>query len=389
MPGRSRFAAASSRAPRDSPMTYADLAMSAEVVAALGKDVRADVALTGVTDWKVLGESVARPNVRDLVTGAHRFPSDVVRPGMLYGRVLRPPAYGSTLESIDLSAPRAMDDVVVVREGPFVGFAAPSTHRATQALEAAARTASWKTSDSRVSNATLFEHLREHAQPERGRTDESGSTEKALQEANRVLREEYRVAYIQHAPMEPRAAAAEWKDDRLTVWVGCDGPFRAQSALAEELGIPRGPGPGDHARHGRRLRGQAHRRGRRRGSTSGPRRRATGLGAVDPRGGVHLGVLPAGRADRVSRRSERRGLARRLGLHQHQPRRVGPRHAVRDPERPRVLRGLGLSPAPGVLSVPGGHRQQLRPRVLHGRDGRRRRRRTPWSSGWPISRTRA
>ena len=38
--------------------------------------------------------------------------------------------------------------------------------------------------------------------------------------------------------MEPRAAVAEWNGDRLTVWAGCDGPFRAQRALAEEFGIP-------------------------------------------------------------------------------------------------------------------------------------------------------
>ncbi len=71
--------------------------------------IRPDVALTPVNGWQALGRPVARPNARDLVTGAHRFPSDVVRPGMLYGRVLRPPAYGATLESVDLSAAKAMD----------------------------------------------------------------------------------------------------------------------------------------------------------------------------------------------------------------------------------------------------------------------------------------
>jgi isoquinoline 1-oxidoreductase len=53
------------------------------------------------------------------------------------------------------------------------------------------------------------------------------------------LSESYRVAYIDHAPMEPRAAVAQWDGDRLTAWVGCDGPFRAQQALAEEFGVPR------------------------------------------------------------------------------------------------------------------------------------------------------
>ncbi len=225
--------------PAGPTMTYADLAKAGDIGATLGQAVRPDVALTPVRGWKTLGRSVARPNARDLVTGAHRFPSDVVRPGMLYGRILRPPSYGATLDSIDLTAAKALDDLVVVRDGTFVGFAAPSSHRATQALEVAARTASWKTSPRPASNENVYEHLRTHARRDEARTDQKGSAEKALREANRVLSESYRVAYIQHAPMEPRAAVAEWNGDRLTVWAGCDGPFRAQQELAEELGIPR------------------------------------------------------------------------------------------------------------------------------------------------------
>ncbi len=219
-------------------MTYADLARSGDVVATLNEAIRPDVALTPVREWTVLGRAAARPNARDLVTGAHRFPSDVVRPGMLYGRVLRPPAYGASLQSVNLSAAQEMGDVVVVRAGPFVGFAAPSSHRATQALKAAAETASWTTSARPVSNETVFDHLREHAQTERARTEIIGSTERAQADSDRTLSESYRVGYIQHAPMEPRAAVAEWSENGLTVWVGCDGPFRAQQALAEEFGIP-------------------------------------------------------------------------------------------------------------------------------------------------------
>jgi isoquinoline 1-oxidoreductase len=224
--------------PAGQEVTYADLAKAGEIVATFAADVRTDVVLTDVTDWKALGQSIPRPNARALVTGAHRFPSDVVRPRMLYGRVLRPPAYGSNLESVDLSAAKAMDGVIVVHEGGFVGVAAPTSRRATLALEAAARAGSWKTSAPDVSHETVFEHLRRHARPERARGEERGSAAEALERADRKLEEEYRVAYVQHAPMEPRAAVAEWDGDQLTVWVGCDGPFRARRALAEGLGLP-------------------------------------------------------------------------------------------------------------------------------------------------------
>ena len=67
-------------------MTYADLAKAGDVMAVLGQGIRSDVALSPVNEWKVLGQSVPRPSSRDLVTGAHRFPSDVLRPNMLYGK---------------------------------------------------------------------------------------------------------------------------------------------------------------------------------------------------------------------------------------------------------------------------------------------------------------
>lgn len=218
-------------------LTYADLAKSRDVVEAFAQTVRSDVALTPVNEWMVMGHSAPRPNYRDLVTGAHRFPSDIVRPNMLYGKILRPPSYGATLESIDLAEARAMKDVVVVHDGQFVGFAAPSSYRATQALAAAAKTASWKPSP-HPSSRTIHAYLKEHAQADRARPNTSGSIEKGLADAAKTLSETYTLAYIQHTPMEPRAAVAEWNDGQLTVWAGCDGPYRARGDLARAFDIP-------------------------------------------------------------------------------------------------------------------------------------------------------
>lgn len=216
-------------------ISYADLAKSKDVAEAFKQAIPSDVTLTPVSKWEVLGTPVPRPNSRDLVTGAHRFPSDIVRPNMLYGKVLRPPSYGATLESIDLSEARGMKDVVVVRDGQFVGCAAPSSFRAAQALEAVAKTASWKTSP-HPSSKEIFSYLKEHARA--GRPNTRGSVETGLAEASKVLSETYEVAYIQHTPMEPRAAVAEWKDGNLTVWTGIDWPQRAQRDLASTFQIP-------------------------------------------------------------------------------------------------------------------------------------------------------
>ena len=73
-------------------ITYADLAKSGDAAKTFESTIPENVELTPVSEWKILGTSVPRPNLRDVVTGAHRFPSDIVRPNMLYGKVLRPPS---------------------------------------------------------------------------------------------------------------------------------------------------------------------------------------------------------------------------------------------------------------------------------------------------------
>ena len=91
-----------------------------------------------------MGVSVPRPNARDIVTGAHKYPSDITLPGMFHGKVLRAPSYGAKLVSIDLAPAKAMKDVVAVEDDQFVGVAAPTTHQARKALEAIAPTAKWE-----------------------------------------------------------------------------------------------------------------------------------------------------------------------------------------------------------------------------------------------------
>jgi isoquinoline 1-oxidoreductase len=216
-------------------VSYADLAKSPEIAEAFKGSIPSEVAVTPVSQWEVIGTSVPRPNMRDLVTGAHRYPSDIARPGMLYGKILRPPSYDAMLESVDLTPAEAMKDVVAVRDAQFVGLAAPTQFRADRALDAVAKTATWKTV-SHPSSESLFPHLKEHAG--RGRPQTRGSIEEALAGASKVLSETYEVAYVQHAPMEPRAATAEWKDGKLTVWAGVDGPQRVQGDLSRALGIP-------------------------------------------------------------------------------------------------------------------------------------------------------
>jgi isoquinoline 1-oxidoreductase len=222
--------------PSGKSFSYADLA-SEKHAEVLKRDVAPGVTLAEVAQWRVLGTPAPRVGAVEIVTGAHKFPSDISRPGMLYGKVLRRPSYGAQLTEIDLAAARALPGVTAVHDGDFVGVAAATSFAAEAALDAAAKTAKWKTAE-HPSSDELYAHLRAKASG-RSRPDKRGSPEEAFKTASKVLRESYQIAYIQHAPMEPRAAVAEWSGEQLTVWTGSQQPSRVREDLASSLSVAR------------------------------------------------------------------------------------------------------------------------------------------------------
>jgi isoquinoline 1-oxidoreductase len=80
-------------------LSYGELASKIDWVKTIGRDD----CVTPADKWTVAGTNVPKVNGRELVTGAHQYPSDQKRPGMLYGKVLRPPIFGDSLTSVDTS----------------------------------------------------------------------------------------------------------------------------------------------------------------------------------------------------------------------------------------------------------------------------------------------
>ncbi len=213
---------------------YAELARSPEIAEAYKKTLPEGTAVAPAREWRVLGTLRGRAGGREIVTGTHLYPSDIKRPGMLYGSVLRPPSYGARLVNAEVSAAQKMPGVTIVRDRDFIGCTAPTSFAARKAVEAIAAAAEWKTAE-HPSSDTLFEYLKNHAgEP---RVQSRGSVEDGLGKAQRRLKASFRVAYVQHAPMEPRAAIAEWQDGKLTVWTGTSNPFSVRTQLAEAFRI--------------------------------------------------------------------------------------------------------------------------------------------------------
>ncbi|TAK92799.1 MAG: isoquinoline 1-oxidoreductase [Verrucomicrobia bacterium] len=213
--------------------TFGELAQGEELPKTLEQATPSTAALTAVSDWKVMGTALPRPNARDIVTGTHRYSSDIKRADMLHGKVLRAPSYGAKLISVDVAPAKAMKDVIVVQDGSFTGVVAPTTARAQEALDAIAKTAKWDESP-HPSSKEMYDHLRAHA----AEAVPKNEFAEELAAAKKTLRATYHAAYIQHAPMETRAAVAEWKGDQLTVWTGTQNPFGNRSELAKALRIP-------------------------------------------------------------------------------------------------------------------------------------------------------
>ncbi len=200
--------------------TYGDLAKDQP----FDKPVR-EVPLTEPKDWKVMGRPMPKVGGRAIVTGRHAYTSDLRRPGMLIAKVLRPSVLGEELVSVDTRAAERMKDVRVVRDGGLVAVAAPTLRQAERALQALQP--EWRSTE-QPQGDELFEILRGGPLAPNELTQRDGVQ----------LRATYKVPYIAHVPLEPRAALAEWDGSKMTVHTGTQRPFGVRTEVANALGIP-------------------------------------------------------------------------------------------------------------------------------------------------------
>jgi CO/xanthine dehydrogenase Mo-binding subunit len=184
--------------------------------------------------WQVRGTSLRKVDGRAFVTGAHQYASDVARPGLVYGRIIRPDGFGAALVNVDAARARAMPGATVVRDGDFLGVIAPTERAAVRA--AAAVQATWNVPAGQPSSETIYDYLKQN--PERGAEPPAISALHMPPGVERTFQASYRIPYIAHTPLEPRTALAEWQDGKLTVWTGTQRPFGVRTELAEAFRIP-------------------------------------------------------------------------------------------------------------------------------------------------------
>lgn len=191
--------------------------------------------------YRLVGRPAARLDLLAKVTGTARFVQDLELPGMVHGRVVRPPDYGARLITADVEAASRLPGVVqVVRDGSFLAVIAGREEQAIAAMEALRRTAVWQSDTALPAQEALFDHLL--GQPARAFLVVDGQPVldpippiEPPPGAAQTLSAIYYRPYHMHASLGPSAAVAQMAHGKLTVWTHSQGVYPLRRALAQVL----------------------------------------------------------------------------------------------------------------------------------------------------------
>jgi len=190
--------------------------------------------LRAASEFDVMGRSPPRLDGIDKVTGAARYAADLRLPGMLYARLLRPPAHGAVLLGADTAEAEALPGVRVVRDADLLAVLHADPEAAEQAR--ARVRARWQAPAATPDPQTIFEHL-SRATGEPKVLVSRGDPAAARAAGSQALSITYQKGYVAHAPIEPHSALAQVVDGKVTVWASTQTPFPLRDAIAARLGL--------------------------------------------------------------------------------------------------------------------------------------------------------
>lgn len=198
------------------------------------------VPATGQAPWRdpseytVIGKSLPRVDIPAKVAGGIAYVQDLRLPGMVHGRVVRPPSPGARLDSVDLVTTGQQPGVLkVVRDGSFLAVIAQGEYQAVKAAATLARAARWHTGPALPPQADLYATLLK-----------AKSTDTVILQrgtpgaAGRRFEATYRRPFQMHASIGPSCAVAQNVNGEYTVWTHSQGVYPLRGALAEMLAVP-------------------------------------------------------------------------------------------------------------------------------------------------------
>jgi CO/xanthine dehydrogenase Mo-binding subunit len=256
-------------APDGRKLSYAELAAAAD----LHREATGQARPKPASAHRIVGKPIARRDIPAKISGGVAYVQDLRLPGMLHGRIVRPPGYGAKLEGFDLARIKAVRDgtlvgwiaeremlqsriarplgdgaklegldearlkamlpgvVAVVRDGSFLGVIAEREEQAIKASLVLAESARWTAGPPLPDEAQIYDHLLALA------TEDKVVNEKqaALPDGVKVIEATYRKPYMAHAAIGPSCAVAQLSDGKMTVWTHSQGVFPLRGNLSMAL----------------------------------------------------------------------------------------------------------------------------------------------------------
>lgn len=188
-----------------------------------------------IGEHEVCGKEFPRTDGRVKVTGEALYAGDIRLPGMMFARILRPPAHGSTLLTVDTAAAEAIPGALIVRDGELVAVLHERSDVAAAALELI--TARWQEPESDLTPETIHSHLMGVA-PEGRVILDRGDIALGASGAKTVIERTWYHGYVAHAAIETHTALADVRADQATLWVSTQAPFSVRDQIAELLNLP-------------------------------------------------------------------------------------------------------------------------------------------------------
>lgn len=207
------------------------------------------------SEHKIVGQPIKREDVAPKVFCQEDFCTDIKRPGMLHGRMIRPAVAGAVPVKVDESSIKDIPGAKVVWDKAFLGVVADKEWNAIKAAEKLK--VEWSSANPPFPDqGALFDHIRKAQARKREEAKPVGNVEDAFKTAARVIDAEYEWPFQSHASMGPACAVVEIVNGKVTCWTGSQKSHFVQQGIAETLGVPPTdvhaiwvPGPGSYGRN--------------------------------------------------------------------------------------------------------------------------------------------
>ncbi|MEK6705452.1 MAG: molybdopterin cofactor-binding domain-containing protein [Bdellovibrionota bacterium] len=214
-----------------SQVTYAQLTKGKQIERHLEKKPP----VKNPSEFRVIGKPMLRRDAMEKVTGKAKFAGDIRFPDMLYAKILRPPAHGAKLKSVDTSEAEKIEGVQIARDGDFIAV----LHKYPDVAESAITKvkAQYDLPEANVDDKTIFDHLLKVG-TEGKIVAHGGDLAEGKKLSDYTFEQKYLNSYVAHAPIETHTAIAKIDGDKVTIWASTQSPFRVKDEASRVLNVP-------------------------------------------------------------------------------------------------------------------------------------------------------